>query len=73
MLMSYREYDDTFGSAWHVKGDAIAKFMVYTTYAGSPASNLTPTHIGQSCLDTTNDDFYLATGLTSSDWKQITA
>ena len=73
MFMSQSEYDDTFGSAWHVKGDEIAKFMVYTTYAGSPASNLVPTHIGQSCFDTTNEDFYLATGLANTDWKQVTA
>jgi len=72
-MFSQAQYDAAFGSAWHVKGAEVAKLLVYVTYAGTPASNLTPAFIGQSCFDTTNEDFYLATGLTTSDWKQVTA
>ncbi len=38
-------------------------------YAGDPTSAVTPSHIGQFCHDTTNDDLYWAHGLTNSDWK----
>jgi hypothetical protein len=73
MPMSQAEYDSIFGSAWHPQGAAIAKRLVYIERAGTPASQIVPEFIGQWCYDTTDDDFYLATGLANTDWKQITA
>lgn len=72
MPMSQSEYDAIFGSAWHPQGAAIAKRLVYVEYSGVPTSNVTPEFVGQWCLDTANGDFYLATGVSNSDWKKIT-
>lgn len=46
--------------------------LSYLTYAGSPVSNVTPRFIYDQCLDTTNHDWFMATGTTSADWEQIT-
>lgn len=43
------------------------------TNAGSPAGSIVPHHLGEELFDTTNDDWYKATGTTNADWKQITA
>jgi len=45
----------------------------HQTYAGDPTGNVTPNYIGEECLDTTNETFYIATGTTSSDWKAMTS
>lgn len=73
MPISQALHDVTYGKSWHVKGKEIAAQQVYVTYAGSPATNLVPAHIGQWCFDTNDEDFYLATGLEAADWKQVTA
>ncbi|UVC14716.1 hypothetical protein [Mesorhizobium onobrychidis] len=72
MPMSQSAYDSIFGKAWHVKGDEIAKRLVYITNAGTPAAVLVPEFIGQWCFDTAGAHFYLATGLTNADWKLVT-
>lgn len=72
MTMSSKEYDATFGSAWHV-GKNVKNRMTYIENAGSPSGSIVPDFVGQECFDTTNDDFYRATGTTNTDWKQITA
>lgn len=41
-------------------------------YAGNPTNNVTPDYRGQYCFDTSNDDYYISTGTTNADWKQIT-
>ena len=41
-------------------------------YAGNPTNNVTPQFIGKNCFDTANQAFYVATGLTSADWKKLT-
>jgi hypothetical protein len=38
----------------------------------SPEGSVTPNYVGEIYVDTTNDDGYMAVGLTSSDWKKIT-
>lgn len=40
-------------------------------YAGSPVSNVTPTHEGEIVNDTSNNVLYMARGLTSADWIGI--
>lgn len=40
--------------------------------SGSPSGTYTPKFIGEMLLDTTNSDWYIATGTTNSDWKKIT-
>lgn len=70
MPISEADYDAVFGNAWHVNGAAIKKRLCYVTYAGTPSGNVTPEFIGQSLLDTSNSDFYMAVGLTNTDWKK---
>lgn len=70
MPMSSADYDAVFGSAWHVNGDQVKKRLIYATYAGTPGGNVTPEFIGQWLLDTSNSDFYMAVGLTNTDWKK---
>lgn len=38
--------------------------------AGSPVGVYTPKFIGQEYFDSINEDFYISTGLTNTDWKQ---
>lgn len=71
MPISRAQYDATFGTGWHPKGATIRKYLTYTTYAGDPTSNLDPEFIGQFCLDTSNDVFYVAPTLDSGDWAAI--
>jgi hypothetical protein len=40
-------------------------------YAGTAVGNLTPRHIGDWALDTTNDDWYLSIGITNTDWVAV--
>lgn len=44
----------------------------YRTNSGSPSGVLTPKRIGEWAFDTDNADWYVATGLTNTDWKAIT-
>lgn len=45
---------------------------VLAEYDGDPTNNLTPTHIGQFCLDTANAAIYMATSTAAAGWKKIT-
>ena len=49
----------------------LAMRLGYTTYAGDPTNNVTPQFIGQEILDTSNNDWYIAHGLTSSTWQKF--
>lgn len=53
---------------WMPVGDSIID------NAGTPVGAVTPNYIGQLCRNTTPvpDDFYIAVGLTNTDWEQIT-
>ena len=64
-------FKSIFGSGWHPRGAEIQTLLCYTTYAGDPTSNLTPDHIGQLCLDTSNTHFYIATTAASAGWVKI--
>lgn len=44
----------------------------YRTNAGTPVAALVPRWIGQMAYDSTNKEFYIATGLTAADWQIIT-
>ena len=55
------------------KSDAVPVGHDYATYAGDPNNHVTPTYIGQECLDTTNNAWYKATSLTNSSWAKLTA
>lgn len=41
------------------------------TGSGTPSGSITPGIIGEFYFDTTNTVFYIATGLTNSDWSEI--
>ena len=43
----------------------------YAEYAGTPYGNLTPKHVGQWCLDTTNSAWYRATTIANTGWSVI--
>jgi hypothetical protein len=43
------------------------------TNAGSPSGSLTPFFIGERAFDTSNEDWYTATGTGDTDWKQDSA
>ena len=73
MPMSKEEFERVYGYAWHVGAKEISTRHFYVENAGTPASAITPDFIGQWCFDTVGEDFYLATGLTDADWKQVTA
>lgn len=45
----------------------------YRTNAGTPSAVLTPNFIGERVFDTTNEDWYTATGAANTDWKQDSA
>lgn len=51
--------------------DALVIGQGYAEYAGSPVSNLIPQSIGQRCFDTSNLDWYVATGVTSANWAPM--
>lgn len=69
MSMIAAEFDRIFGSAFHVNQNEIRTFLVHTTFAGDPTSNVVPNHVGQICHDTTNDDWYIAHGTANTNWK----
>lgn len=73
MPMSESAYDAVYGSADHVNGAAIKDRMTYSTSAASPSGVITPTFIGKWHFDTAAAAFYISTGLTNADWKQVTA
>lgn len=73
MPMSESAYDAVFGSADHVNGAAIKARMTYSTSAASPSGVFTPPFIGKWHFDTAGAAFYISTGLTDTDWKQVTA
>ena len=50
---------------------ALSLGQAYVEYAGSPVSNLVPQSIGQVCFDTTNLDWYKATGVTDTSWAAM--
>ena len=65
--MTEREFDLIFPPM--MNGAEIKKRLTRQEYAGAPTSNVTPRHVGDVCLDTANNDWYIAHGLTSADWK----
>lgn len=71
MPASRDELEKALGTAWHPNANAVIEKLAYTTYAGDPTNNLTPDFIGQHCLDTENDNFYIATTAASSGWAVI--
>ena len=42
------------------------------TYPSNPTGLLTPKHLGEMVIDITHTEWYIATGTTNADWKQIT-
>lgn len=71
-MISREEFDRVFGTAWHVNGKEIRDRLGYAKHAGPPTSTITPAFIGEVVFDTVNEDFFVATGLTDTDWKQLT-
>lgn len=57
-----------FGRAALDKGEQALKLVSTQVYAGNPTNNLTPDHVGQICIDTTNHKAYAAETLASSSW-----
>lgn len=51
---------------------ALVQRLSYQTNAGDPNGTLTPRWIEDTCLDTTNHDWYHAVGITNTSWEQIT-
>ncbi|MER8602804.1 hypothetical protein NKI48_02935 [Mesorhizobium sp. M0644] len=72
MPMSESAYDAIFGSAWHVDGKDIKDSLTYSTSAASPSGVFTPTFIGKFHFDTALAVWWMSTGLTNTDWKQVT-
>jgi len=50
---------------------AVCEALGHIEYAGDPNSNQTPAFSGQVCHDTSNDHWYIAKGITSTDWMRI--
>ncbi len=46
--------------------------MTFVESAGNPTGTVTPSFVGQECLDTANGRFYRAVGLTPADWRAST-
>lgn len=44
----------------------------YQTYAGNPTNNVVPRWIGDRCLDTSNNKWYLSHGTAAANWKAAT-
>lgn len=65
------ELERRYGSAWHVNSKQILESLGIASGAGTPVGSATPAHVGQEYFDTTNSDFYKATGTTSSDWAFV--
>ena len=42
------------------------------SFTGNPVGNVTPNLLGETIFDTVNKNWYISTGTTNSDWKQIT-
>lgn len=49
--------------------EELAAAVGYIEYAGSPIGNVTPDFVGQVLFDTTNSQWYVAYGTTSSSWR----
>lgn len=67
-------------TAWALKAagatsnsEAVQSQVGYQTRAGTPNGFLTPVFIGELAFDSTNVQFYMATSINISGWKQITA
>jgi len=50
----------------------VCDLLSYQTYAGVPTNNVVPRWVGDRCLDTSNDDWYVAHGTASANWKVTT-
>tara|TARA_R100001143_G_C3245988_1_gene81329 strand:- start:130 stop:348 length:219 start_codon:yes stop_codon:yes gene_type:complete len=68
MSMNEAKVKQLFGTADFANNDALLA-MAHAEYAGNPTNNLTPTHAGKICHDTTNDDWYISHGTAASEWK----
>lgn len=66
-----------FTSILKINGETVVPSAVaalsYVDGSGTPVGDVVPDFMGQEYFDTSAEDWYKATGLTSSDWKQITA
>lgn len=47
----------------------LAKAVGHVEYAGDPTNNVAAAYVGQTCHDTSNDDWYIAHGVATSAWK----
>lgn len=50
----------------------LAAAIGYVTNNGDPTGALTPAFIGQRCLDTANNAWYMSHGVAAADWKKLT-
>lgn len=66
-------HDQVVGTGDSVNYGPYRKLITYISSTGTPVSNVTPEFIGQEYFDTAAAAFYKATGITDTDWKQITA
>lgn len=74
MYSTIEEARKAIGNSHFPGCDILLSRLVYQTYDGDPTNNVTPNFIGELCYDSSaNLDFYQAVGLTSADWKQVTA
>lgn len=65
-----RTGDYTVSKWWDIVNDNQSP-KGYVENSGSPSGSVTPAYIGQECLDTTNDAWYKAYGLTNTDWQAL--
>lgn len=70
MLGNLLSVERLFGKAWHVNGGLIHRYLSWVENAGTPIGALTPDWVGQTVQDTATGDLYVATGLTSADWRR---
>ena len=73
MAIAPDQFVKTIGQGDSVNYEGYKKLMTYLSGSGAPSGAVTPEFIGQEYFATGTADFYRATGLTNTDWKQITA
>jgi hypothetical protein len=73
MYATIEESRAAFGGATFPGQEALAQRLTYATYAGDPTNNVTPVFRGQRCFDTSNSDWYTATGTAAANWKKDSA
>lgn len=66
-------HDQVVGQGDSVNYGPYRQMLTWISGSGSPSGAVTPEFIGQEYFDTAGEDFFRATGVTNTDWKQITA